>query len=49
MRTHSAEAPQRRQPMAVAEQHFVNGKPIVDPFPEHLETAIFGMGCFLGC
>lgn len=48
MRTHNAAEKQRRQPMAVVDKHFVNGKPIVGPFPEHLETAIFGMGCFWG-
>ena len=29
-------------------QHFVNGNPIQSPFPEHLEQAVFGMGCFWG-
>ena len=28
--------------------HFVNGNPLVGPFPENLETAVFGMGCFWG-
>ena len=28
--------------------HFVNGNPIVGPFPAHLEVAYFGMGCFWG-
>lgn len=28
--------------------HFVNGHPIEGPFPEHLEQAVFGLGCFWG-
>lgn len=28
--------------------HFVNGNPIVEPFPDGLQTAVFGMGCFWG-
>ena len=28
--------------------HFVNGHPIVAPFNDGLETAVFGMGCFWG-
>ena len=34
--------------MSVAERHFVNGNRIVPPFPEGLELALFGMGCFWG-
>ena len=30
------------------ESHFVNGNPISAPFPDGLEQAIFGMGCFWG-
>ncbi len=29
-------------------QHFVNGTKILPPFPEGLETAVFGLGCFWG-
>jgi peptide-methionine (S)-S-oxide reductase len=28
--------------------HFVNGNPVTPPFPDGLETAIFGLGCFWG-
>lgn len=34
--------------MPVPEAHFVNGQPLKGPFPDHLETAMFGMGCFWG-
>ncbi|MEM1366698.1 MAG: peptide-methionine (S)-S-oxide reductase MsrA [Cyanobacteria bacterium P01_H01_bin.15] len=40
--------PGREKKMKVNNQHFVNGNPIVGPFPEGLETALFGMGCFWG-
>lgn len=32
----------------VPETHAVNGNRIQPPFPEGLETAVFGMGCFWG-
>lgn len=28
--------------------HFVNGHPLTGPFPEGLQKALFGMGCFWG-
>jgi peptide-methionine (S)-S-oxide reductase len=34
--------------MPVPAAHYVNGHPIVPPFPAGLEQAIFGMGCFWG-
>ncbi|WHI46889.1 peptide-methionine (S)-S-oxide reductase MsrA [Microbulbifer sp. JMSA004] len=40
--------PGRPQPMEISGTHFVNGNTIKEPFPEHLEVAIFGMGCFWG-
>lgn len=40
--------PGREEPMAVPERHYVNGKPLVPPFPEGLQMAMFGMGCFWG-
>ncbi|MEQ9490222.1 MAG: peptide-methionine (S)-S-oxide reductase MsrA [Alphaproteobacteria bacterium] len=40
--------PGRETAMPVPAKHFVNGNPLKGPFPDHLETAIFGMGCFWG-
>lgn len=40
--------PGRDEPMEVPETHFVNGNPLQGPFPEHLEKAVFGLGCFWG-
>ena len=40
--------PGRDQPIAVQEPHYVNGNPIVPPFPDGYEQAVFGMGCFWG-
>jgi peptide-methionine (S)-S-oxide reductase len=34
--------------MPVAEKHFVNGNPLNPPFPEGMEVAMFGLGCFWG-
>ena len=34
--------------MSASNLHFVNGNTIVEPFPEELEQAVFGMGCFWG-
>jgi len=40
--------PGRDTPMPVTDTHFVNGHRIVAPFPQGLEQAMFGMGCFWG-
>lgn len=40
--------PGRSEPMPVPDRHFVNGNPLKPPFPEGLQTAMFGMGCFWG-
>ncbi len=36
------------RPFRVPETHFVLGTPLEPPFPDGVETAIFGMGCFWG-
>ena len=40
--------PGRSEAMPVPDRHFVNGNPIVPPFPDGLERALFGLGCFWG-
>ncbi|NJM58490.1 MAG: peptide-methionine (S)-S-oxide reductase MsrA [Synechococcales cyanobacterium RU_4_20] len=40
--------PGRSTKMPVPAQHFVNGNPIQGPFPDGLEMAVFGLGCFWG-
>ena len=40
--------PGRQIPMAIENRHFVNGNPIAPPFPENVQKALFGMGCFWG-
>jgi peptide-methionine (S)-S-oxide reductase len=40
--------PGRDTPLVVPNEHHVNGTPLKPPFPEGMETAIFGMGCFWG-
>jgi peptide-methionine (S)-S-oxide reductase len=34
--------------MRVPAQHYVNKNPLQAPFPQDLETAMFGLGCFWG-
>jgi len=40
--------PGRSQVMPVPEKHYVNGNPLKSPFPENMEQAVFGLGCFWG-
>jgi peptide-methionine (S)-S-oxide reductase len=40
--------PGRTAKMRVPARHFVNGNRLEPPFPEALETAYFGLGCFWG-
>ncbi len=38
----------REMRVPVPEAHYVNGNPLEPPFPQGLEMALFGMGCFWG-
>ena len=40
--------PGRNERMPVPAKHFVNGNPLVPPFPAGTELAMFGLGCFWG-
>jgi len=40
--------PGRNTPMAVSDRHFVNGSALRGPFDEHLQQAVFALGCFWG-
>src|SRR5437763_356741 len=45
----AAEAlPGRATPIPTAKRHFVNGHQIQPPYPEGLQQAVFGLGCFWG-
>ena len=38
----------RNDRMPVPARHFVLGRPLLPPFPDGMETAVFGLGCFWG-
>jgi peptide-methionine (S)-S-oxide reductase len=40
--------PGRATAIPTASRHFVNGNALKGPYPEGLQTALFGMGCFWG-
>ncbi len=40
--------PGRAQPISTAEMHFVNGRALKGPYPQGVEKAMFGLGCFWG-
>lgn len=40
--------PGRDEAMQITPSHYVNGNPIMPPFPDNIESIIFGLGCFWG-
>ena len=40
--------PGRTNPIRTADAHFVNGHYLKPPYPQGLEQAVFGLGCFWG-
>ena len=40
--------PGRAEPIDTAQFHFVNGNALKGPYPDAMETAMFGLGCFWG-
>jgi peptide-methionine (S)-S-oxide reductase len=48
MATKEQALPGRETRMDVPDTHYVNGARLTPPFPDGLEKALFGMGCFWG-
>ena len=40
--------PGRAETMPVPARHFVNGNPLLPPYPQGMQVALFGLGCFWG-
>ncbi len=40
--------PGRERPIPTASKHYVSKRPLKAPYPDGLETALFGLGCFWG-
>jgi len=40
--------PDRDNQVEINPRHYVNGNPVIQPVPEHLQQAVFGLGCFWG-
>ena len=48
MPTAETALPGREQALPVPPAHYVNGHPMEEPFPQAMQLAMFGMGCFWG-
>ena len=48
MPTPAEALPGRDEAMLVPVAHYVNGHPLQPPFPESMQQALFGMGCYWG-
>ena len=48
MPTAATALPGRGQQIPTAAHHFINGRALKGPYPDGLETAVFGLGCFWG-
>jgi peptide-methionine (S)-S-oxide reductase len=48
MPTAQTALPGRAKPIPTAERHFISNRPLKEPYPEGMEVACFGMGCFWG-
>ena len=40
--------PGRAEPIPTAEKHFISGRLLKGPYPDGMERAVFGLGCFWG-
>jgi peptide-methionine (S)-S-oxide reductase len=48
MPTAETALPGRATPIPTAEEHYILGRPLKGPYPEGMEVAMFGLGCFWG-
>ena len=48
MPTQEQALPGRNTAMQVSSQHYVNGNSIKPPYPNNIDTIMFGLGCFWG-
>jgi peptide-methionine (S)-S-oxide reductase len=48
MPTAETALPGRNTAIKVPDQHYVNGHPLQPPFPQNMQQAVFGLGCFWG-
>jgi peptide-methionine (S)-S-oxide reductase len=48
MVTEDQALPGRAEKMPIAAKHFVNHNDLRPPYPEHMQQAMFGLGCFWG-
>jgi len=48
MPTRAEALPGRPQPLPTARDHFITGYSLKGPYPEGMEMAVFGLGCFWG-
>ncbi len=48
MPAHGAALPGRADEIPTAETHFVSGRKLKGPYPDGIQTAVFGLGCFWG-
>jgi peptide-methionine (S)-S-oxide reductase len=48
MPTKDRALPGRAEPLKLGNRHFVNGNALKPPFPDGIELALFGLGCFWG-